>query len=230
MAVDEVLLESAVADGGCALRFYGWSEPTLSLGYFQDYRERMTHFPSRSCVAVRRQTGGGAILHDRELTYSLTVSVEHPLAVDASRLYNSVHRALVETLSDFDVPAHLCVTPVSAGPHKQPFLCFQRRTSGDILVGADKICGSAQRRRRGAILQHGSLLWAGSPLAPELPGIEELTGKQVNQAEFATACRLQLANGLHLEFEARGLTSAEQQMVESLAVDKYGSAPWTRRR
>ncbi|HEV3137038.1 MAG TPA: hypothetical protein VGZ26_04025, partial [Pirellulales bacterium] len=59
MAVDEVLLESAVADGGCALRFYGWSEPTLSLGYFQDYRERMTHFPSRSCVAVRRQTGGG---------------------------------------------------------------------------------------------------------------------------------------------------------------------------
>ena len=78
MALDEALLESAAERGSATLRFYRWSEPTLSLGYFQDYAERDSHAASRNCALVRRQTGGGAILHDRELTYSLAIPRAHP--------------------------------------------------------------------------------------------------------------------------------------------------------
>ncbi|HEY1784986.1 MAG TPA: lipoate--protein ligase family protein, partial [Pirellulales bacterium] len=71
MAVDEALVDDAAERGTCWLRFYGWSEPTLSLGYFQGHAERLVHRPSRHCPLVRRASGGGAILHDAEITYCL---------------------------------------------------------------------------------------------------------------------------------------------------------------
>ncbi len=79
MAVDEALLMDAVENGVATLRFYQWSEPTLSLGYFQRYSDREQHAASRKCAVVRRQSGGGAILHDRELTYSLMLPAGSPL-------------------------------------------------------------------------------------------------------------------------------------------------------
>ena len=81
MAVDEVLLEWAAASGGCCWRTYAWAEPTLSLGYFQDYDRRRSHPPSVECAAVRRLTGGGAILHDAPHT----TIVSRPNEVRAAR-------------------------------------------------------------------------------------------------------------------------------------------------
>ena len=80
MAVDEALLADDVETDAATLRFYRWSEPTLSLGYFQSYADRELHAASRGCAVVRRQSGGGAILHDRELTYSLVLPPTNPLA------------------------------------------------------------------------------------------------------------------------------------------------------
>src|SRR5262245_57717493 len=73
MAVDEVLLTAAAASGQATLRFYTWNEPTLSLGYFQAAADRQQHAASLACTLVRRASGGGAILHDRELTYSVAL-------------------------------------------------------------------------------------------------------------------------------------------------------------
>ena len=73
MAVDEALLETAASLGVPTLRFYQWQEPTMSLGYFQEYADRLRHAASAGCPTVRRASGGGAIMHDRELTYSLAV-------------------------------------------------------------------------------------------------------------------------------------------------------------
>src|SRR5689334_21696416 len=80
MAIDDALLESAAEAGVATLRLYQWSEPTLSLGYFQAAAERKTHQPSLTCALVRRASGGGAILHDRELTYSLALPEKSSVA------------------------------------------------------------------------------------------------------------------------------------------------------
>src|SRR6188474_2624923 len=73
MAVDEALLETAAISGLATLRFYTWQEPTLSLGYFQSAVDRDHHPDGRDCPLVRRASGGGAIIHDRELTYSIAL-------------------------------------------------------------------------------------------------------------------------------------------------------------
>ncbi|MEN6493699.1 MAG: hypothetical protein ABFD16_05355, partial [Thermoguttaceae bacterium] len=170
MAVDEVLLEWAAETGGCSWRFYRWEEPTLSLGYFQTYDDRWQHAASSKCPVVRRASGGGAILHDLELTYSCVWPQEHHLAAGRLQLYEAVHASLVELLASYGVRASLC-DPALGQRATPPFLCFQRRSPGDLLVGPIKVAGSAQRRLRGAVLQHGSILLARSLAAPELDGL-----------------------------------------------------------
>jgi lipoate-protein ligase A len=229
MSVDEVLLESAAA-GRSSLRFYRWSEPTLSLGYFQPYALRASHRPSRDCALVRRQTGGGAILHDRELTYSLAVGVANPLAGDTRRLYDAAHEALVRALAEFGLQAVRVGQTQQPDPTEQPFLCFQRRARGDVLLGESKICGSAQRRRRRAILQHGSLLLARSPQAPELPGIADLTGKTLAEGDLILAWRKEFGRGLGLVFEPEGLSPCEKEATKALALEKFDAALWNRQR
>ncbi len=178
MAVDEMLLERAQQGAAPCLRFYGWSEPTLSLGYFQEYQHRTQHAASRNCGVVRRLTGGGAILHDRELTYSLILPPKHRFAEHRDELYRAVHGCLIEVLRQLGIPAELSPGE-RADDSPGPFLCFQRRALGDVVVGPTKIAGSAQRRRNGAVLQHGSLLWKASPAAPELPGLEDVAARPI---------------------------------------------------
>src|SRR5436190_23090463 len=98
MAVDEALLINAAERGTATLRFYRWSEPTLSLGYFQRCDDRHQHAASRECAIVRRQTGGGAILHDRELTYSIALPATHPFASQSEKLYAAVHDAFIAAI------------------------------------------------------------------------------------------------------------------------------------
>src|SRR5688500_11588427 len=154
MAVDEALLMSAAERGAPTLRFYGWSEPTLSLGYFQAHGERDRHAASRDAALVRRATGGGAILHDRELTYSFAAPITDRLSADVEQLYHAFHESLIAALAELGTAASLFDSPVLNARGSEPFLCFQRRTRGDVLLGDYKIVGSAQRRHHGAVLQH----------------------------------------------------------------------------
>jgi lipoate-protein ligase A len=235
MAIDEVLLDDAAAYGKCWLRFYQWSEPTLSLGYFQPYADRSRHAESQRCPVVRRQTGGGAIVHDRELTYCLAMPLAHPLASDATRLYDAVHLALIEVLSAAGIAARLCGDE-TASAEGSPFLCFQRRSAQDVVSGPAKICGSAQRRRRGAILQHGSLLLAASAQAPELPGLAELQpigerlGQMLEATQVARIWAKQIGARLLLELSAGQLPAALEASAAALAGAKYADSAWTRRR
>lgn len=227
MAVDEALLESVLAGGQAALRFYRWSEPTLSLGYFQPYDDRASHAASRDMPVVRRLTGGGAILHDRELTYSLILPPGHRWAAGRDQLYDACHRAIIEVLAQMGVAAALCGTAaVVAMP--EPFLCFLRRSPGDILTGQGKIVGSAQRRRRGAVLQHGSIILDRSPAAPEIVG---LSGQGTIDAD-RLADRLPGAFAQRLEI---GLVPAtigpgEFARAKELQALRYTGDGWTRQR
>lgn len=173
MAVDAMLLDSAVA-GRCTVRFYEWSEPTVSLGHFQSTDAvplSLAHLPR-----VRRLSGGGAILHHHELTYSCALPSAHPVTTHPGSLYDRIHEAIIHTVAAFGVNCHLRGVEVFSD---QPFLCFGRGDARDIVIGSHKIVGSAQRRRQGAVLQHGSILLAHSPDASEFPGILELTNVEL---------------------------------------------------
>jgi len=229
MAVDEALLDWAAEEGCWAWRFYGWSEPTLSLGYFQSYGDRLAHASSRQCAAVRRLSGGGAILHDAELTYSLVLPAGHHFAVPAGRdvLYQAVHASLVAALAEYRIAAVLCEEPGRLSPREEPFLCFQRRCAGDVLLGGAKIAGSAQRRRRGAVLQHGSVLLRRSPAAPELPGLEELARRAPGLDELAEVWLAKLAERLRLRWRGESLPERPRQRALMLSQARYGSPQWT---
>lgn len=246
MAVDDALLEAAARDGGAALRFYRWSEPTLSLGYFQAHAQRDRHPPSRGCACVRRHSGGGAILHHYELTYSLTVPAKRALARDPHVLYLAAHRSLAGVLQDAAGPAHGERISVRGQPRsrpdREPFLCFQRCALGDLVVGTPasgvardshtlhKVAGSSQRKRHGVVLQHGSVLLARSPHAPELPGIAEALGVELTAAQLADAWAPRLAAAAGLALEARGLDERTAGEAERLAEEKFSQPAWLARR
>jgi lipoate-protein ligase A len=230
MAVDEVLLEDAAAEGRCWLRFYRWQQPTLSLGYFQAYADRRQHPASSRCPVVRRTSGGGAILHDVELTYSLAVPQHHPLAASRLRTYRVIHEALVQTLSRRGIDATILGQADQESGNRPPFLCFQRRSPGDVLVGGAKIAGSAQKRCRGAILQHGSVLLARSAAAPELPGLEELANQTIVAEEFTREWLASLKEALAISWQEGDISTSHRRMAESLAEGKYSTARWTESR
>lgn len=169
MSVDEALLESASKEGKCWLRWYQWSEPTVSLGYFQsgDIPRELAGLPT-----VRRLSGGGAILHHHELTYAAAIPADHAFAKTPTDLYREIHGRIISVLTDYGIPAERRGT--SADSSDEPFLCFLRKDANDVVVRTDKILGSAQRRRRGAVLQHGSLLLKKSNYAKGVPGLFDL--------------------------------------------------------
>lgn len=225
MAVDEALLETAVVTQEATLRFYQWQEATLSLGYFQALADRQQHPPSANCPAVRRASGGGAILHDSELTYSIALP-QGSRSSPAARLYEVCHQTLIAALAEFDVSAALyrdCSQQKTASQPatRPPFLCFQRRTCFDVVCGEAKIAGSAQRRRRGAVLQHGSILLAASPCAPELPGIQQVAGKKISTDDLARRWAPRLAEALHMRLIASALSPGELSRSEALAQSRF---------
>lgn len=170
MARDEVLL--AACSGPTirpTLRFYAWSPATISLGYFQTIEELRSQPPAiRELPVVRRTTGGGAILHDREVTYSIVLPIDHSLVAGRpNRLYELAHEAIIAAVGPIAQRFGCGESGESCDSSSQrgPFFCFARRHALDVVVPDSaapgsfaKLAGSAQRRTRTAILQHGSIM------------------------------------------------------------------------
>ncbi len=174
--------------------------------------------------------GRGAIVHDREITYSLVVPTGHPLVANAPELYQLLHRTLIEALGDWQIAAKICPGADTISPAKEPFLCFQRRASGDVLLGDAKVAGSAQCRRRGAVLQHGSVLLEKSPAVPELFGIIDLGGKVISHHDLASAWRDRLARVCHTCWQPEPLAGVEIARAAQIVGEIYGQPGWTYRR
>ena len=197
MALDEALASEAIRLDRVLVRISTWSEPTLSLGAFQAIGEARALAALEGLPIVRRPSGGGAILHGSDVTLTVAVPRAHPCGGSPQRLYDTVHAALVAELAARGIAAGLSAGestgarleaggPTAGGPRAGgDFLCFDRRATGDVVVpvadgrgNADaKVLGSAQRRLRGAVLQHGSLLLAANRLVAESvrhPGLDDL--------------------------------------------------------
>jgi lipoate-protein ligase A len=160
MAIDALLLQQLTAcraGGRSALRLYGWSQPTLSLGYHQ--RQLEPHWPALAAAGrialVRRPSGGRAVLHAGEITYALVQPATGPRA----EVYAQACRWLLQAFSGLGQPLQLgAASPRLA---QQRSSCFATATAADLVhvTGAKRI-GSAQLWRGGHVLQHGSVLLA----------------------------------------------------------------------
>ncbi len=248
MALDQRLLEAASELQCLFVRVYQWSEPTVSLGYFQPYAERDAHRPSNGLATVRRSTGGGAIVHHHDWTYCVAMPVSFLSRIDndsgartgnvgaAPALYDCIHDEVVDFLNQAGFAANkwnrTCSPATAQNELQRQFLCFERRSCGDIELGGHKVMGSAQRRGNQAILQHGSLLLATSPFAPNLTGLAHWQAGESAIFNF----------GIFLHRIASTLESATRQELNIITAleelpfrwhwpidSKYAQDEWTQR-
>jgi lipoate-protein ligase A len=236
MGLDEALLQKS-AEGGVlpALRLYGWEPAAVSVGYFQGLEEEvdLEACARRGIDVVRRISGGGAVFHKAELTYSLIMPVSHPLAGAAVQgSYERFCAGIVRALDLLGVEARFA--PVN-----------------DILAGGRKISGNAQTRRMGCVLQHGTILLdLDLDLMFKLLKVpsEKMRGRLVadvkNRVTSLGALRpavsfdeaaAALAGGfrevLSLDFVSEGAPSPEEEAAaQDLAANKFGSRDWLYRR
>lgn len=253
MAIDEAIL-AAVCAGAAppTLRFYRWSPPCLSLGYGQKAADAdVSRIDALGWQMVRRMTGGRAILHTDELTYSLTVPDTHPLAAgDVVASYRRISQALA-------VGLHALGAAVEADRRAQSIpssgaVCFETPSHYEITAQGRKLIGSAQIRRRGGLLQHGSLPLYGDlgricdvlvyaddsaraaarqqVYARALTLSQALNGRQVIWETAAEALAQAFANTFDLALSSGSLTEAEYTHAEHLADTVYAGAQWTFKR
>lgn len=153
MGRDEALLERCGDPlAPPVVRFYAWDPPTISLGYFQDYAEyERLPPPAGGLPVVRRTTGGGAILHDLELTYSIVIPLGHPMVAGRpNHLYELAHAAVIAAIGHgvrlFGASGEAC----DASAQRGPFFCFARRHGLDVVVGGRREGGHQHRMEAGA--------------------------------------------------------------------------------
>jgi lipoate-protein ligase A len=152
MAVDEALLHAMPRLGVPVLRFYGWTEPAASFGYFQKYAEIERTTQLRPLV--RRPTGGGLVPHDADWTYSLTFPAGHEwYELSAQESYRRVHECIQAAFAVLQVPTELA----DCCRKEMPGQCFVGYEKSDVLWHGRKIAGAAQRRTREGLLIQGSV-------------------------------------------------------------------------
>ncbi len=234
MAVDESILQAV--NGGASpptLRFYRWEQPTISLGYFQKYEDlALQEEVIRRMPVVRRQTGGGAILHDDELTYSLILPLNEPKQLtNIENLYQLVHDGYLAVLAKLNVHAEYRGGTDSGSAQRGPFFCFARQHRLDLVVDGDKLLGSAQRRIRNAVLQHGSLILARHFHQQPCAQLEEVVTAKgpIDLNMLINDVADYISEQLRLKRADGKLSDKEQEQSVKLQ-NKYNGREWNRQR
>jgi lipoate-protein ligase A len=252
MAIDEAITEG-VRDGRVppTLRFYAWEPACLSLGYAQPVSDvDFSCLAARGWEVVRRLTGGRAILHTDELTYSIAVPIDEPrVAGGVVESYRRLSRGLMLGLDQLHAPVQSNKSADGARGFKGP-VCFEVPSDYEITANGRKLLGSAQTRRGEVVLQHGAL-----PLTGDLSRIcdvlsfesemdrgkakqrvlaraitlEEALGRRISMARAVGALMTGFAEALNLEFEEASLSEMEMARAEELRATKYTTKEWTHR-
>jgi lipoate-protein ligase A len=254
MALDEALLESVAAGRSLpVLRLYGWSPPTVTLGYFQRVESAVNLEACRSLGfdVVRRITGGRAVLHDREVTYAV-ISPEYSPLFPGGILenYRVIARVLQQTFESFGLAAFLAPGR-SRGNNSsgaQQSACFTAPATYELLHAGCKVTGSAQKRHGTTFLQHGSIPVELDPqclfqaldterqIAPQAGGLllaqsvgwlNRWLPRPVTIAEVEERLLVSVARDWNVCLVEDEPAAAEQKRAEQLAAEKYGNAIWT---
>ena len=231
MAIDHALAGTADPLGG-VVRLYRWLRPTLSLGRNEPAEPYAELIRTEGLDVVRRPTGGRAVLHGDELTYSVIARASALGGVRAA--YHRVNGALAQALRALGAPVELSEAGESVAPDAGP--CFGRPAGGEIVAGGRKLVGSAQARIGRTLLQHGSILLGDDQDALTDPAglagaasLEALIGP-VDGAELVEAVRAALREELGGEWTVGGYAGAELAEAERLRTTRYAADEWTWRR
>jgi lipoate-protein ligase A len=253
MAVDESMLEN-VSKGQelPTLRLYAWEPACLSIGYSQSAadidRIRLT---DRGWDWVRRPTGGRAILHTDELTYSVIAPLTEPrVAGGVIESYQRLSKALLAALHALNIPAEAHPTSTSSNTHQTGAVCFEIPTNYEIVVNGKKLIGSAQARHKNGVLQHGTFpLWGDlTRITNVLVYSDELKRREAAMGLFLHATTLEIAHGFRISWEAAAhafisgfqseldlelvqgnLSDKELKRAEILVEEKYNHPAWLER-
>ena len=253
MAIDEALLltMASSANPQPLLRFYGWNPATLSLGYAQSFQREVDEEACQleGIDIVRRPTGGRAVLHQYELTYSL-IAPEHDPNVSGTviKSYLKISQGLLMGLQNLGIPAEMVASGGTEGASSAA--CFDAPSWYELVVGGRKLVGSAQMRKEGMLLQHGSIiLHMDSDLLFRLLKFSSEASRQRLLTGFkAKACALdevwtrpiaredlerEICSGfcgiMGVDFQSSQLTDQEQTMMRDV-LTKYQSEAWTKKR
>ena len=223
MAIDSALTET-VPSGTAALRHYGWSEPSITFGYSQCYREVAAKAAADGITLCRRSSGGGIVDHRNDWTYACIIHRQAPCAqIPATELYATVHKAMASALDSLGQSTTLAPCPrqcdAQTPPTTGPDQCFIRPVMNDLLnPEGRKIAGAAMKRSRRAVLIQGSL--DRESLPPEF-----------NFTVFSEAFVRQLAEALHLQIalpdDLRPYFDSQKIQREK---EKFAGVEWTQRR
>jgi lipoate-protein ligase A len=243
MAIDEAVFRLNRPESlPPTLRFFGWNPPAVSLGYFQKtFQEINVDFCRREGIdIVRRPTGGKAVLHEHELTYSLVAAIDHPLFTsDILETYRVISACIVAALKRIGLAPEMVSQGRSAAGTPLEGYCFAAPSKYELLVMGRKICGSAQVRGGGTFLQHGSLLIDIDPVrAAAAMGIEaasisrstttlrEQLGRHTESEELARILREAFEDTLGIHLAEAVLTGPEEALKQELLAGKYGTDRW----
>lgn len=269
MALDEALLDSVVAGGAPVIRFYTWEPAALSLGVNQAVGEvDPGECARRGFGLVRRITGGRAVLHQHELTYSVIAPENDPhVSGGVIESYKKISEALVAGFRTLRANVSLSepnralframaserryrnLSELEESSHGA--VCFDTASAYELTASGRKLVGSAQARRGGALLQHGSILldidweaWASvfayaseqgreralQKLPQRMTSLKQELGRVVGVEEVCDALTQSFASHFGVGHEQSSLSEAEQQAVRRLVADKYGNDSWTLRK
>jgi len=247
MAIDEAIFSCHAETGfEYTLRLYTWTPPAVSIGYFQDLHKEidLENCKSLDIDYVRRPTGGGAILHDMELTYSFTANVGGIIPVDICESYKVICGAIIIGLKSLGISAENRKKEVKLLKRGSP-VCFVESSNYDIVVKRKKIVGSAQRRVKDRIIQHGSILidfdtgkmhsifktglsfkMFHKDFVNNVTSLEHELGYSIDLSKLKHAIRLGFEKRFKHRIKSGDLTTKERTLVEKLNKLQYDSPDW----
>ncbi|MFY3793145.1 lipoate--protein ligase family protein [Ureibacillus sp. MALMAid1270] len=259
MALDEALLDFH-SEGKIppVIRFYEWNPATLSIGYFQRAERDidLNAVKEQGLGFVRRPTGGRAVLHDSELTYSIIVSEEYPnIPVTVTEAYRVLSEGLLLGFQNLGLNAYFSIpdSEEKLSDLKKPksAVCFDAPSWYELVVEGKKVAGSAQTRQKGVILQHGAILLdldeekllsvfkfqsseAKEKMRLTLPekavAINRLTDRRITIPQCIEAFKKGFEDSLEIELVPYELTEEQKNYVKHLEENKYKTDEWNFRK
>jgi lipoate-protein ligase A len=242
MAIDEAISIAVRKNlSPPTLRLYSWSDPSVSIGFFQRSSDiNLTYCKQRGYPVVRRSTGGTAILHESELTYSFSVRTDiHPFRDGLLSSYLLISTALANSLKRININAEINKLKKSS----RDSFCFMSSSYGEVTVHGRKIIGSAQRRYKNCLLQQGTILLDFDPL--ELKNVLNIRNQAADYSNTGSIRQHSpgitlpdLRGSLKIAFEdyfgnqlmAEGCTEFEHNLAKELEAEKYSTENWNMRR